>query len=169
MDRQSLWELNFPHLRTDWKVGLVTKTEWREAVYDKDHTSELRIKNRSERDLCSCEVTWAVTSSFSGLYFITAKISYTSMTTERLKMIYIEKKNGFRPIRDWDFKNYDSGISKNSFDAGSIVLKRIIALSFIFLVKMKSTITSSRQYFLTSTSHFPACLASVQFIVWWKF
>ena len=26
-------------------------------VYDKDHMSELRIKNRSERDLRSCEVT----------------------------------------------------------------------------------------------------------------
>ena len=25
-------------------------------VHDKDHTSELRIKNRHERDLCSCEV-----------------------------------------------------------------------------------------------------------------
>ena len=25
--------------------------------YDKDHMSELQIKNRSERDLCSCEVT----------------------------------------------------------------------------------------------------------------
>ena len=26
-------------------------------VYDKDHTSELRIKKRSERDVRSCEVT----------------------------------------------------------------------------------------------------------------
>ena len=27
------------------------------SVYDKDHMSELWIENRSERDLCSCEVT----------------------------------------------------------------------------------------------------------------
>ena len=30
------------------------------SVHDKDHMSELRIKDRSERDLHSCEVTWAV-------------------------------------------------------------------------------------------------------------
>ena len=26
------------------------------SVYDKDHMSELQIKNRSERDLLSCEI-----------------------------------------------------------------------------------------------------------------
>ena len=35
-------------------------TMW--SVYDKDHMSELRIENRSERDLRSCEVTQAVTN-----------------------------------------------------------------------------------------------------------
>ena len=34
--------------------------------------SELRIKIRSESDLRSCEVTWAITK-------ITAKITFTSM------------------------------------------------------------------------------------------
>ena len=37
----------------------VTKSEFTFScyVYDKDHMSELRINNRSERDLRSCEVT----------------------------------------------------------------------------------------------------------------
>ena len=31
------------------------------SLYDKDHMGEPRIENRSESDLCSCEVTKAVT------------------------------------------------------------------------------------------------------------
>ena len=37
---------------------ILMRVTW--SVYDKDHMSELRVKNRSERDLRSCEVTWAV-------------------------------------------------------------------------------------------------------------
>ena len=65
------------------------------SVYDKDHMSELRIKNRSERDLRSCEVTYLqevmgsnrveASDFFLGFicnclsYFITAKISFPSI------------------------------------------------------------------------------------------
>ena len=37
------------------KVNALNSIVW--SLYDKDHMSELRIKNRSESDLRSCEVT----------------------------------------------------------------------------------------------------------------
>ena len=40
------------------------------SVYEKDHMSELRTKNRSERDLLSCEVTSQLRRSLSLLLFI---------------------------------------------------------------------------------------------------
>ena len=43
------------------------------SVYDKDHMSEVQIENRSERDLRSCEVTWAVTIRSSLIW----SLSYT--------------------------------------------------------------------------------------------
>ena len=54
--KSALKTMAFAHFH--WKssmfqIGLsVTR-----GVYDKDHMSELWIKNRNERDLCSCEVT----------------------------------------------------------------------------------------------------------------
>ena len=72
-------------------------------MYDKDHMSELRIKNRSESDPRSCEVTQlqikprknsedpvGASECFLGFicnylsYFTTAKISFTS-TQETIK------------------------------------------------------------------------------------
>ena len=40
------------------------------SVYEKGHMSELRTKNRSERDLLSCEVTSQLRRSLSLLLFI---------------------------------------------------------------------------------------------------
>ena len=50
--------------------------------------SELRIKNRSERDLRSCEVTEAVTKCLS--YFTTGKISFASKIVCILHVLFIE-------------------------------------------------------------------------------
>ena len=53
---------------------LFTPVIWREwcEVYNdhSDHMTELWLKNRSERDLCSCEVTYAVTNKAQKKFLI---------------------------------------------------------------------------------------------------
>ena len=66
--------------------------EW--CVYDKDHMSALRIKNRSESDLRSCEVTEAVTNKAQ------------------------KKLWGFNGIRTHDLRDTGAMLYQLSYEAG---------------------------------------------------
>ena len=59
----------FQHIKSKLKcISCSNKIPLTWSVYDKDHMSELWIRNRREKDLCSCSNPLGASEFFSGLY-----------------------------------------------------------------------------------------------------